>query len=370
MNTNALRNAECFLFDMDGTIYLDDQLLPGAEALVAYLAEKKIPHFFLTNNSSRSQDDYVTKLAGLGLHVPQEHIFTSGEATARYLKRQKPGSTVYRVGTPSLEKEFQKHGFVLTNENPDFAVLGFDTTLTYQKLWDLCDFVRGGLPYIATHPDVNCPTADGFMPDIGSMIELVAASTGRRPDIIVGKPYSPIVEAIVEKTGFEAHQIVMVGDRLYTDIALGQAGLTTVLVLSGEANEEDLAESEFQPDFVLENVAERTFYVSKNSYVKVLTDSFSNNHTHQVRNNEVSVVNVQDYAEIGLSISHSHIISPLISVVECVSSTKNGLIAVGNDSIVYNSRDNGSTWNNVGDMNDYIDSDIYIIGSMGLSGEN
>lgn len=256
MDLDNLRTAECFLFDMDGTIYLDDQLLPGAEALIAFLSEKGIPHFFVTNNSSRSQDDYVTKLAGLGLSVPREKIFTSGEATARYLKKKKDGAAVYLVGTPSLEEEFQKHGFVLTHKDPDFVVLGFDTTLTYQKLWDLCDLVRAGLPYIATHPDINCPTADGFMPDIGSMIALVAASTGRHPDVIVGKPYAPIVDAVVDKTGFDANKIVMIGDRLYTDVALGQAGLTTVLVLSGETKRVDIDESEFQPDYVLENVAE------------------------------------------------------------------------------------------------------------------
>jgi 4-nitrophenyl phosphatase len=256
MDNDFLRNAECFLFDMDGTIYLDDQLLPGAEGLIDFLTEEEIPHFFVTNNSSRSQEDYVTKLAGLGLDVPREKIFTSGEATARYLEKQKPNATIYLVGTPSLEEEFQKHGFILSKKDPDFAVLGFDTTLTYEKLWDLCDFVRAGIPYIATHPDVNCPTVDGFMPDIGSMIALVAASTGRHPDVIVGKPNAPIVEAIVDKTGFDAHKIVMVGDRLYTDIALGQAGLTTVLVLSGETQHNDISEAEFQPDFVLENVAE------------------------------------------------------------------------------------------------------------------
>jgi 4-nitrophenyl phosphatase len=255
-NPDPLQNAECFLLDMDGTIYLDDHLLPGAKALVAFLTQKGIPHFFITNNSSRSQEDYVNKLARLGLDVPPENIFTSGEATARYLRKRKLGEHIYLVGTPSLEQEFRKHGFVLTDINPDVAVLGFDTTLTYQKLWDLCNFVREGLPYIATHPDINCPTADGFMPDIGSMIALVATSTGRKPDVIVGKPYAPIVEAIIEKTGYSAERIVMVGDRLYTDIALGEAGLTTVLVLSGETKQADIPESEFQPDYTLDNVAE------------------------------------------------------------------------------------------------------------------
>ena len=135
-------------------------------------------------------------------------------------------------------------------------VLGFDTTLTYEKLVKLCDFVLEGLPYIATHPDINCPVEGGFIPDIGAMMALVESSTGRAADVIVGKPYPPIVKAIVEKTGFAADEIIMVGDRLYTDIALGAAGLGTVLVLSGEAKLEDLLSAPHQPDLVVENLEE------------------------------------------------------------------------------------------------------------------
>jgi HAD superfamily hydrolase (TIGR01450 family) len=225
-------------------------------ALVTYLAERSIPHYFLTNNSSRSKSDYLKKLMGLGLPVTADRIFTSGEATAIYLQAQNPGARLYIVGTPSLENEFAGFGFELVQENPDYAVLGFDTTLTYEKIWKLCDFVREGIPYIATHPDINCPIETGFMPDIGAMIEMVASSTGRRPDVIVGKPHQPIIEAILEKTGFRPFQIAMVGDRLYTDIALGKAGIKTILVLSGEAKLRDIPSAPVQPDFVMENVGE------------------------------------------------------------------------------------------------------------------
>jgi len=136
------------------------------------------------------------------------------------------------------------------------AVLGFDTTLTYDKLWKLCDWVRAGLPYIATHPDINCPTETGFKPDIGAVIECVAASTGRQPDVIIGKPNEPIVTALVEMTGFPVAAHGMIGDRLYTDIALGKWGITTTLVLSGETKAEDLVGSDFQPDLVVANIAE------------------------------------------------------------------------------------------------------------------
>lgn len=254
--SDFFRTAKCILFDMDGTVYLGSKLLGGAKDFITYLQSIGFPYFFLTNNSSRSRADYVAKLGRLGLPTPPEKIFSSGEATAIYLRKQRPGARIYLVGTPSLEEEFARFGFVLTGEDPEAVVLGFDTTLTYQKLVRLCNFVRAGLPYIATHPDINCPTEDGFIPDIGAMMALVKASTGREADVIVGKPYQPIVDAIVEKTGFAPGEIVMVGDRLYTDIALGAAGLRTVLVLSGEARMEDLPAAPHQPDLVVQDLAE------------------------------------------------------------------------------------------------------------------
>ncbi|GAB4467372.1 MAG: HAD-IIA family hydrolase [Anaerolineae bacterium] len=249
-----LAGVRCFLLDMDGTIYLGNRLLPGASALLERLQERGPEYLILTNNSSRSKHLYARKLHGLGLGVPAERILTSGEATAIYLNMLKPGARVYLVGTPALAEEFASSGFNLVQDVPDFAVLGFDTTLTYEKLWRLCDFVRAGVPYVATHPDINCPLEGGFMPDIGAMIAFVEASTGRRPTII-GKPNRPIIEAVTARTGIPAAQMCMVGDRLYTDIAMGQAGIMTVLVLSGESRRDDIPASPFKPDLVVENLA-------------------------------------------------------------------------------------------------------------------
>ena len=251
-----LQQVKCFLMDMDGTIYLGNQLLPGARDWLALLDEKQIAYYFLTNNSSRSKMEYAEKLQRLGLDIPEEKIFTSGEATTIYLRKEFPGSSFYVVGTPPLIREFERSGLDLGGPEADVAVLGFDTTLTYEKLWHLCDMVVAGKPYIATHPDINCPTENGFKPDIGAMIELVATSTGRRPDVIVGKPYAPIVNALAEKTGFAVEEHCMIGDRLYTDIALGQWGIATTLVLSGETKAEDLADSAFKPDLVIQGIAE------------------------------------------------------------------------------------------------------------------
>jgi HAD superfamily hydrolase (TIGR01450 family) len=256
MNVERLAAIRLFLVDMDGTFYLGDRLLPGALDFVATVRERGADFLFLTNNSSRHRGQYAEKIRRLGLNIPDDKIFTSGEATTLYLAHQKPGARVYLVGTPALEAEFAAAGFQPVDRDPDFVVLGFDTTLTYAKLWRLCDLVRAGTPYIATHPDLNCPTETGFMPDIGATLAFVETSTGRRPDVIVGKPYRPIVDALAAKTGLPVLAMGMVGDRLYTDVAMGAAGVTTILVLSGETRLEDVPGSPHQPDLIVQDLAE------------------------------------------------------------------------------------------------------------------
>ena len=254
-SNESLTQVRCFLLDMDGTIYLGEKLLAGALEFIDLLHQQGRDYLFLTNNSSKDSQEYVKKLARLGLSVSHEKIMTSGEATAMHGQRQKPGARVYVVGTEALENEFRTRGFVLTDEMPDFAVLGFDTTLTYDKLWKLCDLVRAGMPYIATHPDYNCPTETGFMPDIGAMIAFVKASTEREPDLIVGKPNSLLVEYAAERTGIPATAMCMIGDRLYTDIALGAtAGIPTILVLSGETQAHEVSNSPHQPTYIFQDI--------------------------------------------------------------------------------------------------------------------
>ena len=255
MVRHRLAQVRGFLLDMDGTFYLGNRLLDGALRFIEVLLEQGKDFLFLTNNSSKDRRQYAEKIRRLGLQIPEEKVLTSGEATALYLKDHHPGARLYVVGTPALEAEFRAHEFELDEIQPDVVVLGFDTTLTYAKLWRLCDLARAGIPYIATHPDLNCPTETGFMPDIGAMIAFVKASTGRKPDLVVGKPNRWIVEAAAAKLGLLVDELAMVGDRLYTDIALGRTtGITTVLVLSGETKPEDLASAPFQPDYVFENL--------------------------------------------------------------------------------------------------------------------
>lgn len=255
MNSEPLQNVKCFLLDMDGTFNLGDQLIDGSLRFIQTLGQLGKDYLFLTNNSSKHRGQYAEKITRLGLPIADDKVFTSGEATAVYLQKKYPAWPVYVVGTPALEEEFRQHGFGIDGEHPQLVVLGFDTTLTYEKLWKLCDFVRAGLPYIATHPDFNCPTETGFMPDIGAMIAFVRASTGRDPDIIVGKPNRMIVDAVAAKLGLQVEDMAMVGDRLYTDVALGQtSGITTCLVLSGETHLEDLKGSAHQPTYCFENL--------------------------------------------------------------------------------------------------------------------
>lgn len=252
-----LAKVQCFLLDMDGTFYLGDRLLDGALCFIDVLQRQGKQFLFLTNNSSKHRRQYADKITRLGMPVPEELILTSGEATALYLQQKCPAARLFVVGTPALEDEFRSHGFELVQDQPQCLVLGFDTTLTYQKLWKLCDHVRQGLPYIATHPDFNCPVENGFMPDIGAMIAFVKASTGREPDLVVGKPSRLIVDAAAVRMGLPVEAFGMIGDRLYTDIALGQtSGITTVLVLSGETLLSDLKGSPFQPDYVFANLGE------------------------------------------------------------------------------------------------------------------
>lgn len=251
-----LHAAQLFLLDMDGTFYLGDELLPGAAEFLDFCRETGRKFTFLTNNSSRSKTDYLEKLARLGISVTEREMYTSGDATLAYLAQHGFSRELLLIGTPSLEAQFAAVGYETAASDPAAVVLGFDTTITYEKLTRLCDAVRAGLPYIATHPDFNCPVPGGFIPDIGAVIAFVKASTGREPDAVIGKPNGYIARAAAASFGVPLEKTCMVGDRLYTDIALGACGCGTALVLCGESSLDDLAASGLSPDVVCENLAE------------------------------------------------------------------------------------------------------------------
>lgn len=254
----SLKDINVFLLDMDGTIYLGDELIQGAKEFLVRIKERGKRYIFLTNNSSKNKKTYVEKLNRLGIDAVEDEVFTSGEATTMYINKEKPGAKIYLLGTEALEEEFVKSGFVLEkerNKDIDYVVLGFDTTLTYEKLWGACEYISEGVEYIATHPDFNCPLAnDKFMPDAGAMAAFIEASTGRTPRVI-GKPNKEVVDSISLKYGLSKDDMAMVGDRLYTDIKTGQnAGITSILVYSGETKEEDYKSSEIKGDYVFDSV--------------------------------------------------------------------------------------------------------------------
>ncbi|MFV0351094.1 MAG: HAD-IIA family hydrolase [Oscillospiraceae bacterium] len=252
----SLAQTGLFLLDMDGTFYLGDHLLPGAPQFLQLCRKSGIPFTFLTNNSSKSPADYIAKLAGFGIQIAPEEMFTSGDATLLYLKENGFSTDLLVVGTQSLKDQFIQAGYNPNADVPKAVVLGFDTALNYQTLTALCNAVRSGLPYIATHPDFNCPVPEGYIPDVGAVIAFVKASAGREPDEIIGKPNGAIAKAAAHRAGVPLEKLCMVGDRLYTDIALGRCGVSTALVLSGESTLEDLQKSDVKPDFIFKDLAE------------------------------------------------------------------------------------------------------------------
>ena len=252
---NIISGIRCFALDMDGTIYLGEQWIEGAREFLEAVRESGRTYVFLTNNSSKNPVVYVEKLARMGLFVNESQVITSGDATIYYIKKHYPGKKVFLLGNDMLKEQFKVEGIQLTDDTPDLVVTAFDTTLDYQKMCKVCDYVRAGLPYIATHPDYNCPTETGFIPDIGAIHAFIHASASRYPDHIIGKPNAEIVNYLVDRVGYGKDGIMMIGDRLYTDVAAGaNNGLHSALVLSGEATLEDCDKSDVKPELIFDSV--------------------------------------------------------------------------------------------------------------------
>jgi len=230
-----LRACRAFLLDMDGTLYVDEVLVPGARELVALLDERRIPYVFLTNNSSARAEDYRARLERLGIPARPGQVFTCGGATIEHLLETTPHRSACLVGTPALEEELRATGFDLDGPDPDCVVVGYDRTLTYAKLERACTLLFQGKPYFATHPDRTCITARGLVPDVAAIIAACEAVTGRVP-VVIGKPCAPIVQAALRKLGAAAATTAMVGDQLDTDMTMARCGFsaaTTVLRSTG-----------------------------------------------------------------------------------------------------------------------------------------
>ena len=255
-----LRDKRLFLLDMDGTLYIGDRLFDGVPEFLRHVRSMGGRYLFLTNNSSRGVEGYIEKLRRLGIESAPGDYLTSVDATIRYLKAALPGKTCYVFGTDSFLSQLDRAGIPVTRDREQAEVLlcGFDTELTFQKLEDACILLNRGVEFLATNPDWVCPTWYGYVPDCGSVCEMLYRATGRRPRVI-GKPQPEMALLAMESAGFAPEETVLVGDRLYTDIACAvNAGIDSVLVLSGESTEADLKTSETKPRWVLRDVAELT----------------------------------------------------------------------------------------------------------------
>ena len=255
----TIEKLKLYLFDMDGTLYLGSRLYDFTIELLEEIKRTGGKYLFITNNSSKSVNDYVKKLASMGISATREDFLTSSQATAYYLHKHHEGKTLYVCGTESLKQELREAGFRVAEE-PEEAqciVMGFDTELTFKKLHDVSWLLSTRqIPYIATNPDYVCPTEFGSVPDCGSVCDMIYNATKKRPQVI-GKPEPLMPQLAMERLGISNAETCVVGDRIYTDIKSGlNAGVTGILVMSGETTPEILEASGEKPHLVLEDAGE------------------------------------------------------------------------------------------------------------------
>lgn len=249
-------NKISFAIDMDGTVYKGGNPIPGAKEFISFLKNAEIPFVFLTNNSSHAREYYYQKLKGMGFDVGLDNILTSTVAAVEYLKQAYPGETVFPIASPEVIAEIGKSGIKLSEKDPDVVLLTFDKTITYEKLNIGYHAAMNGSPIIATHPDDLCPTEDSYDVDIGPFIRLFESLT-KKDVFVVGKPNITMLKMAASVMGTDEKSVIMVGDRLYTDMKMAHdAGIRSVMVLSGEATREDLEGSEINPTYVLDSVAD------------------------------------------------------------------------------------------------------------------
>lgn len=257
-----LKEIELFLLDMDGTIYHENELIPGALDFFHLLQTQGKKYVFMTNNSSNGKKAYVDKLTKLGIRATEGNIASSVNATIMYLNQQKPRAKVYLIGTESLKTELVDEGFDVVSvdyrgDDVDFVLLGFDTELTYSKLVGGCYYVSRGFRYIATNCDLRCPVKDGkYIPDCGSIAQMIAMATDRMP-LFLGKPERGMVDSVSNRWHVPIKKIATVGDRLYTDVQVGiNAGCTTICVLTGEATEAEISQANIKPSYTFPSIKE------------------------------------------------------------------------------------------------------------------
>jgi phosphoglycolate/pyridoxal phosphate phosphatase family enzyme len=247
-----------WLFDLDGTVYLGEQLIPGAGEAIAALRAAGRRVAFLSNKPLQTRGDYALKLARLGVPAQPDDVINSSLVLARHLRALDPGAPVFVIGEPPMIAEMRAHGFeVRDDERVRWVVIAFDRTFSYAKLNTALQAVKGGARLIATNPDRTCPVEGGEIPDCAGMIAAVEAVTGKQVEAVVGKPSPIILEVALAALGVPAAEAVVVGDRIETDIAMGKRlGLATILVLSGITRPGDPRIAAMAPDHVLGSIRE------------------------------------------------------------------------------------------------------------------
>jgi len=244
------------VLDLDGTVFVGDQILPGAVESIARLRSLNKGISFLSNNSSRSKSDYVKMLRTFGIELEEHDIVLSTDATLRFLEAQKV-KKVYVLGTQSLEDIVTQKGFELSTVDPEFVVVGYDTELTYEKLRIACRLINSNIDFVATHCDLVCPTPTGPVPDVGLLVAMIEGATGRAPYRTFGKPNVETIDDICDANGLSKADVLMVGDRLYTDIQMAfAAGIDSLLVLTGDTAREEIENSEVKPTYVLNSISD------------------------------------------------------------------------------------------------------------------
>ena len=252
----SLDDMEVVFLDLDGTIYLGSNLIAGALSFLERLEERGIRRFFLSNNSSKSVGQYLEKLRGLGIPASEDEILLSTHDLISWLSENGIDQT-YLVGTEGMREMLESVGVATASENPQYVVLGYDTEITYEKLSTASIHLHKGVPMVASHPDIVCPSPDGGLPDTGAYMDLFEATTGVRPEHVCGKPNAGMILHKVQELGLRPDQCAMIGDRLYTDMEMAErAGVHGVLVLSGEATIEDLEKAPQRPSIVVGSVDE------------------------------------------------------------------------------------------------------------------
>lgn len=254
-----LREKKLFLLDMDGTLYLDNDVFPHCLDFLQTVKKNGGTYLYMTNNSSKSVDKYVEKMNSIGIPATAGEFFTSTDAACVFLKNNYHGKKIYALGTASFREQLTKAGFPVTDhleDDIDCLLMGYDTELVYRKLEDACILLNRDIAYYATNPDWVCPTAYGYVPDCGSVAEMLYRATKKRP-YFIGKPEPAIAQLAIKKAGCRPEDAVLIGDRIYTDIACGvNAGITTVLVFSGETTREDWEKSDIKPTFTCDGIAD------------------------------------------------------------------------------------------------------------------